>query len=71
MTKSSFRGGSLAVLVGVLIVAAAAATVAIGWLRSDPATKAGRLRRSLDAVGNETERRDREIEELTGSQVGK
>ena len=58
-------------LVGILIIAAAVASVAISWHRSDPATKAGRLRRSLDAVGKETDRRDREIEELTGTPVGK
>jgi hypothetical protein len=71
MTQSLIRGGTLAVLAGVLITAAAVASVAIGWLRSDPASKAGRLRRSIDAVGKETERRDREIEELTGKPVGK
>jgi hypothetical protein len=71
MTQSSIRSGTLAVLVGILLIAAAVVSVAIGWHRSNPATKSGRLRRSLDAVGKETERRDREIEELTGTPVGK
>ena len=69
ITQSLIRGGTPTVIVGVLLIAAAVASVAISWHRSDPATKAGRLRRSLDAVGKETERRDREIEELTGTPV--
>lgn len=71
MTQSLIRRGNPAVLVGILIIAAAVASVAISWHRSDRATKAGRLRRRLDAVGKETERRDRAIEELTGTPVGK
>jgi hypothetical protein len=71
MTQALIRGGTPAVIVGILIIAAAVASVTISWHRSDPATKAGRLRRSLDAVRKETERRDREIDELTGTPVGK
>lgn len=71
MAQPLNRGSPLAALAGILIIAAAIVSVAIAWHRSDPATKAGRLRRSLDAVGKETERRDRGIEELTGTPVGK
>ncbi|QDU29067.1 hypothetical protein ETAA8_41740 [Anatilimnocola aggregata] len=71
MFKFALRDGSVILAAGVLIVCLAGIAVAISWLRNDPNTKAGRLRRSLDAVGQETERRDREIEELTGSPVGR
>ena len=34
MTQTSIRGGTPAVLVGILIIAAAVVSVAVGWLRS-------------------------------------
>ncbi|QDU29413.1 hypothetical protein ETAA8_45230 [Anatilimnocola aggregata] len=71
MFKFTLRDGAVVLAAGVLIVGLAGIAVAISWLRNDPNTKAGSLRRGLDGVGKETDRRDREIEELTGSPVGR
>ncbi|QDU31235.1 hypothetical protein ETAA8_63880 [Anatilimnocola aggregata] len=59
------KQNSLAIALGVLLVTVAVAATVIGWMTSDPNTKSGRLKRNLDAVTDETERRDREIEEMT------
>ncbi|WP_425614640.1 hypothetical protein NA78x_004514 [Anatilimnocola sp. NA78] len=61
----SYQQNRVAIVVGVALVVLAAAATFIGWMTRDPATKSGQLRRSLDAVSSETERRDREIQELT------
>jgi hypothetical protein len=61
------KSHAVQVVIGVALLICAIAATLFGWMKSDPQNKAGRLRRNLEAVSNEMERRDREIDELTGS----
>ena len=56
---------------GLLLLAAAISSLTVAWITRDPNTKAGSLRRNLDAVKNETDERERQIQELTGTPLEK
>lgn len=64
MFRSTIREALAVVLAGLTIVLLMIVFVGLLWWRNDN-SNVGRIRRGLEHVETETERRDKEIEELT------